>query len=56
MARLADGLILVLSARHTRRAAARRIKQLLDEARVQLLGTVLTDREFPIPERIYRRL
>jgi hypothetical protein len=56
LAQLADGLILVLSARHTRRAAARRIKQLLDEARVRLLGTVLTDREFPIPEPIYRRL
>jgi hypothetical protein len=56
MAQAADGMVLVLSARYTRRAAARRIKQSLDDAGVRLLGTVLTDREFPIPEGIYRRL
>jgi hypothetical protein len=56
MAQSADGTILVLSARYTRRAAARRIRARLDDARVRLLGTVLTDREFPIPEGIYRRL
>ncbi len=54
MAQAADGMILVLSARYTRRAAARRIKQGFDDAGVRLLGTVLTDREFPIPEAIYR--
>jgi hypothetical protein len=52
----ADGMILVLSARYTRRATARRIKESLQKAQVRLLGTVLCDREFPIPERIYRRL
>jgi hypothetical protein len=56
MAQLSDGIILVLSARNTRRATARRIKQQLDHARVRLLGTVLSDREFPIPAVIYRRL
>ncbi len=52
----ADGMILVLSARYTRRATARRIKESLQKVQVRLLGTVLSDREFPIPERIYRRL
>ena len=36
--------------------AARRIKERLQKAQVRILGTVLSDREFPIPERIYRRL
>lgn len=51
-----DGMILVLSAQHTRRVAATRIRQVIADAQVRLLGTVLTDREFPIPEKIYRRL
>jgi hypothetical protein len=56
MAQTADGIILVLSARNTRRATARRIKEQLEQAHVRLLGTVLIDREFPIPAGIYRRL
>jgi hypothetical protein len=56
MAQLADGIILVLSAQRTRRAAAREIRQALAAAQVRLLGAVLSDREFPIPDGIYRRL
>lgn len=56
LGQLADGMVLVLSAQHTRREQARRIKAMLEEAQARLLGMVLTDREFPIPERIYRRL
>jgi hypothetical protein len=56
MAQLADGIILVLSAQRTRRAAARKVKEMLEAAQVRLLGTVLADRVFPIPEAIYRRL
>jgi len=56
MAQFADGLVLVLSASHTRRATAQKIKSMLESANVRLLGTVLSDRDFPIPERIYRRL
>lgn len=56
MAQLADGIVLVLSAHHTRRIAARKIKEKLDGAQARLLGTVLSDRVFPIPERIYRKL
>jgi hypothetical protein len=56
MAQFSDGIILVLSAQHTRRIAARKIKQKIDEAQARLLGTVLCDREFPIPQSLYRRL
>jgi hypothetical protein len=54
MARCADGIILVLSAQHTRRTTALKVKNAL--GRVRLLGTVLSDREFPMPTSIYRRL
>jgi Mrp family chromosome partitioning ATPase len=56
VAQFADGIILVLSAHRTRRIMARRIKEALEVARVRILGTVLSDRVFPIPEGIYRRL
>jgi hypothetical protein len=55
-ARFCDGLVLVLSALHTRRAAALQTKRTLEEWGVRLLGTVLADREFPIPQSLYRRL
>lgn len=56
MAQVADGIVLVLSAHLTRRIAARKIKEKLESAQACLLGTVLSDRLFPIPEEIYRRL
>jgi hypothetical protein len=56
MAQFADGVILVVSARHTRRATAHQVKEMLQAAQIRLLGTVLSDRAFPIPEAIYRRL
>jgi hypothetical protein len=56
MARFADGIILVLSAHRTRRNTARKIVEALEAAQAHILGTVLSDRMFPIPERIYRRL
>jgi len=40
----------------TRREAARRAAQIVRDAGASVLGAVLTDRRFPIPERIYRRL
>lgn len=55
-AKFCDGVVLVLSALHTRRVAALHIKRALDEAGVRILGTVLMDREFPIPESLYRHL
>jgi hypothetical protein len=53
---LADGVILVLSAQRTRRVTARNIKEALERADARILGTVLSDRDFPIPEEIYQRL
>lgn len=54
MARFADGIVLVLSAQHTRRVAAVKVRDALSHARI--LGTVLMDREFPIPASLYRKL
>lgn len=56
VAQAADGIVLVLSAERTRRATARRVKETLLAAQANILGTVLSDREFPIPGAIYRRL
>jgi hypothetical protein len=56
MAQLADGIILVLSAQRTRRATALKVMRTLEAVQARILGTVLSDRVFPIPERIYRRL
>lgn len=55
-AQVADGLILVVTAHGTRRAAVQWIQQSLKTARTHLLGTILAERRFPIPEGIYRRL
>jgi Mrp family chromosome partitioning ATPase len=56
VSRLADGVILVLSAGKTRKEAARRAAQRLRDTGVSVVGAVLTDRRFPIPDVIYRRL
>ena len=53
---LCDGVILVLQAHSTRRIAARNVKEMLQTANARLLGTVLNERTFPIPERLYRKL
>jgi Mrp family chromosome partitioning ATPase len=56
LAHLADGLVLGLEAHRTRRLVARSIRDQLVEANVRVLGIVLTERRFPIPEALYRRL
>jgi Mrp family chromosome partitioning ATPase len=56
LARLTDGLVLVLEAHRTRRVLARVIQQKLQAAQVPVLGAVLCGRTFPIPERLYRRV
>ena len=56
LASLTDGIILVIQANLTRRGVAQKTKQELEGANARLLGTVLTDRTFPIPEGIYKRL
>jgi hypothetical protein len=56
LGRTADGVVLVLEANSTRRVAALNAKELLDAAKVRLLGIVLNNRTFPIPEKLYRWL
>jgi hypothetical protein len=56
LGQLADGIILVIEARRTRRAVALRTLEILKAARVAVLGTVLTERTFPIPEKLYSKL
>lgn len=51
-----DGLVLVLTANKTRRLVAAQMKDLIRKAQVPLLGTVLTERRFPVPEALYRKL
>ena len=56
LAGLCDGMVLVVQASSTRRATARRVKEKLQSANARLLGVVLSERTFPIPEAIYRRV
>jgi len=56
LGQVADAAILVVEANKTRRLAARKAKETLDSAGVRLIGSVLHNREFPIPEQLFRRL
>lgn len=51
-----DGLVLVLTANKTRRLVAAQTKDQLIRAHVPLLGTVLAERQLPVPEGLYRNL
>ncbi len=52
----ADGIVLVVTANSTRREAAREARDRIAASRLQVLGVVLDERTFPIPEAIYSRL
>ena len=56
LGKLVDGVILVLKSSSTRRETARKVKESFDDASVRLIGAVLSERTFPIPERLYRKL
>jgi Mrp family chromosome partitioning ATPase len=56
LGQVSDGVVLVLEANSSRRDAAQRAKFGLEAANVRLLGAVLNNRTFPIPEAIYRKL
>jgi len=56
LARLCDGLVMIVEANSTRRASAEKVKDMLSAAHVRLLGTVLSERTFPIPSAIYKRV
>jgi hypothetical protein len=54
--RICDAAVLVVTTNQTRREAALHAKQLLEQYKLPLLGAVMTDRVFEVPEAIYRRL
>jgi Mrp family chromosome partitioning ATPase len=56
LGQMADGVILVVEANSTRRETARLAKETLEGAEIRLLGGVLNNRTFPIPEALYRKL
>jgi Mrp family chromosome partitioning ATPase len=56
LASLCDGMVLIVEANSTRRVAAQKVKEKLHTANARLLGAVLSERTFPIPETIYRKL
>jgi hypothetical protein len=56
LSRWTDGVVLVVEANSTRRESAKRVKENLAAANVSVLGVVLNNRRFPIPDSIYRRL
>ncbi len=53
---LTDGVILTITANATRRVAAQKSQSILRQANARLLGTILCERKFPIPERLYQKL
>jgi Mrp family chromosome partitioning ATPase len=52
----ADGVVLVLSANSTRKEAGRKAKESFEMSGARLLGAVLNNRTYPIPQGIYERL
>jgi capsular exopolysaccharide synthesis family protein len=56
LARAAEGVVLVLKANASRREAARKAVQDLQTAGAKILGAVLNQRTFPIPQAIYTKL
>jgi len=56
LAPLVDGVILTIKARGTRREVVDRAEVIIKEMRAKLLGFILTDIEYYIPDFIYRHL
>lgn len=56
LGQIADGVVLILEANSTRRETARQAKETFEKGGVKLLGAVLNNRTFPIPEPLYRKL
>lgn len=53
LAPLVDGVVLIVEAEKTRWEVAEQAKRTLDESGAQVLGAVLSRRQFHIPERLY---
>jgi Mrp family chromosome partitioning ATPase len=53
---LVNAVVLIVGANATRREVAKRAIDRLHAANVKVLGAILTNRDFPIPETLYRLL
>jgi len=51
-----DGVVLILKANSSRRESAREAVRELKTAKIRVLGAVLNQRTFPIPQSIYNKL
>jgi len=56
LARASEGVVLVLRAHSSRREVARKAVKDFGNAGVRVLGAVLNQRTFPIPDNIYSKL
>jgi receptor protein-tyrosine kinase len=56
LAKIADGIVLVLEENATRRESAIRITEHLRASGIRILAAVLNKRTYPIPESLYRQL
>jgi len=56
LARASEGVVLVLKAHSSRREVARKAVKDFGSAGVRVLGAVLNQRTFPIPDKIYSKL
>lgn len=56
LGRFADGAIVVVESGVTRRETARKVTKSMAAANVRILGAVMNNRTFPIPEYLYRKL
>jgi Mrp family chromosome partitioning ATPase len=54
--RLVEGVIVIVDADSTRREIARRATQALRDSGVSVIGAVITNRRFPIPNAVFRLL
>jgi Mrp family chromosome partitioning ATPase len=54
--RVSDGIVLIVEANRTSRKDLRQAKEQLAKAEVKLLGAVLDQRKFPVPDFLYRKL
>jgi Mrp family chromosome partitioning ATPase len=56
LGRVSDGVVVVLQAEATRRESALKGIENLRQANIEILGAVLNQRTFPIPNFVYHRL
>ena len=56
LGQLVDGVVLILEANTTRREVALRVTESLKANKIPVLGAVLNNRTFPIPDAVYKRL